>query len=55
MDDFAPVRAERTFEIIANKVRDQIETANSARATNFRLNGRWRSNWAPAEMRSAKP
>ena len=24
MDDFAPVRAERTFEIIANKVRDQI-------------------------------
>jgi GntR family transcriptional regulator, transcriptional repressor for pyruvate dehydrogenase complex len=24
VDDFAPVRAERTFEIIANKVRDQI-------------------------------
>ena len=24
MDDFAPVRAERTFEIIASKVRDQI-------------------------------
>jgi GntR family transcriptional repressor for pyruvate dehydrogenase complex len=24
MDDFAPVRTERTFEIIANKVRDQI-------------------------------
>lgn len=24
MDDFAPVRTERTFEVIANKIRDQI-------------------------------